>query len=414
MTAYANRRYLAEYRLATDNEIAVDMLVFRRAGKGPETAGYLPRVPLWLGRFAHRPIMTRSISTLARVAWCLTVGVPFHAFAALRLYARMRRRGGNEKDLLKDAETVGLALSRRALEVITSPQVLVQPVWIVPPWVEVTDNTSNKMHVSLLSLLGVLDLLTAFWLAVRVTVAFACDRRRGKWILQTYTAVPWLLTRMALERVDADFIMAEHFDRWAVLADLATRAKRRSGHAHSKLTLLQHGSVGSLDAHSGRIQLRYRLASVERLFVYDNAAEAIFRTEILSSSAATKIEVHYFTPRITLTPLSSSGKARILFVGHPLCAELQVAVLDGLRDDDVITYYKPHPIAGLPSICEHRRWTIITERDFFPEADFLVAYRSTLVLEYKQHNVDAVLHSLTNETAEAAMVLQKLRAVANL
>lgn len=410
MRSYAHRRYLAEYRSATDNEIAAENLVFGHAGKKPETAGYIPRVPLWLGRFSNRPRLTQSISTLARFAWWLTAGAPFHAITAMRLYAKMLFVDSTRKHLLMDAGTVGLALSRRALEVIAPPQIPAPAVWIVPPWVAAPASIHDRQHVSLLALVSAADLAGAVWLAMRFTLAYGRDRRRGNWVLQTYTAVPWLLTRIALSRVDADFIIAEHFDRWAVLADVTTRARRRSGQNQRKLTLVQHGNVGSLDAHDRRIRLHYRLSSVERLFVYDDASEATFRTEILVPKPAVDIEVHRFTPRISLTQLAPAGRTRILFVGHPLCVDLQIAVLNGLRSDEVITYYKPHPIAGLPAICEGRKWQIITERDIFPEVDILVAYRSTLVLEYKQHNIDAALHSLTNETAETAMVLQTLKA----
>lgn len=414
MTAYANRRYLAEYRLATDNEIAADTLFFGHSGTQPQAAGYIPRVPLWLGRLSQRPGLTRFISTIARLVWWLTAGAPFHVPAALRLYAKMRRVDFGHKEVLNDAGTVGLALSRRAMEVIVRPQIPAPLVWIVPPWVETPASSPDRRQVSLLALLGTADLVTAVWLALRFTLAYGRDPRRGRWILQTYTAVPWLLTRIALDRVDANFMMAEHFDRWAVLADVATRAKSRSGETPRKLTLVQHGNVGSLGAHGKRIQLRYRLSSVARIFAYDDASEAVFRTEILAAKAAANIEVHRFTPRITLTSLASKGKVRVLFVGHPLCADLQVAVLEGLRSDDVVIYYKPHPVAGLPATCENRRWKIIAEREIFPEVDILVAYRSTLVLEYRQHDVDAVLHSLTNETAESTIVLQQLRAIARL
>ncbi|MFN4211029.1 MAG: hypothetical protein ACK4G5_10705, partial [Devosia sp.] len=118
MTAYANRRYLAEYRSATDNEIAADTLFFEHAGTQPQAAGYIPRAPLWLGRFSQRPGLTRFISTIARLVWWLTAGAPFHLLAALRLYAKMRRVDFEHKEVLNDAGTVGLALSRRAMEVI--------------------------------------------------------------------------------------------------------------------------------------------------------------------------------------------------------------------------------------------------------------------------------------------------------
>ena len=172
---------------------------------------------------------------------------------------------------------------------------------------------------------------------------------------------------------------------------------------------MQHGYVGSLDAQSGRIQLHYRLAAVGSIYAYDERSEAVFRTEVLSVKAGSRVKSHRFTPRIALTRLDPAERLRIMFVGHPLCAELQLAVLEELRGLDVVTYYKPHPIAGLPAICEGKAWRIIPRRDLFPEVDLLVAYRSTLVTEYEQHGVPAALHALTNDAGSVHSVLAEVR-----
>lgn len=409
MPAYDTRRYLAEYRAATDNEIAADLFFLAQAGQQPETIGYIPRVPLWWGRFSNRPKLALRISQVFGLFWRLTAGIPFHLLSFTRLLTQRYRTKSGGGNALRDVDTIGLAFSRRSFDVIKAPEISAPPLWIIPPWVEADPSRSGKGDVPLLSLASPGDLIRALWLAVLATIALGRDRRRRTWILQTYTALPWMLSRIALSRITANLVITEHFDRWAVLADVVARARKRAGAAQTHLTLIQHGHVGNLDSESDRIRLKYRLAGVSSLYVYDDMSASVFRTDILDKNAASRVSIQQFTPRITLTKLDDTGKFRILFVGHPMCAELQVAVLDGLRNDHILPYYKPHPIAGLPEVCTGKDWRIISERDLFPEVELLVAYHSTLVTEYQHHGIDTVLHPLTNSDTEAGHIVEQVR-----
>lgn len=406
MPAYITRRYLTEYRTATDNEIATDLLFLRHADKRPEAVGFIPRVPLWLNRFSSNPLVTLWFSGVAGFIWQILAGLPFHLLKATQLLIRLRHVEPDEKQRLQNIDEVGLAFSQRAIDVVTATEVLAPGVWIVPPWVSV--DRDSRSDISMLCFVSARDIAQAFWLAVLSTLVFGRDAKRRPWILQTYTAVPWFLTRIALSRVDVDFVMANHFDRWAVLADMTIRAWRRLGRKERRLTLIQHGYVGDMDGQKGRILPPYKLAAVSRLYVYDDASDALFRTEILSPGAVSHLVSHRFTPRIVLTPVAATDALKVLFVGHPLCADLQVAVLAGLKKEAIMAFYKPHPTAGLPNICRDRRWEIISDRSIFPDVDIVVSYRSTLVTEYEQHNIKSIIHRLTNNIEECDDILESI------
>lgn len=401
MSAYDTRRYLAEYRAATDNEIAVDLFFLAQAGQQPETIGCIPRVPLWWGRFSNRPKLALRISQIVGLFWRLTAGMPFHLLSFTRLLAQRYQTKSGGSDALQDFEAVGLAFSRRSLDVSKASEISAPPLWIIPPWVEAEPSPSDRRDIPLLSLVSPSDLTRALWLSILATVAIGHDRRRRKWILQTYTALPWMLSRIALSRIKANLVITEHFDRWAVLADVVTRARKRVGAAQTRLTLIQHGHVGNLDSESDRIRLKYRLAGVSSLYVYDDMSAAVFRTEILDRNAASRVSIQQFTPRITLTKLDDTSRFKILFVGHPMCADLQIRILDGLQNEEIFSYYKPHPASGLPQVCLGKEWHIITERDLFPEVDLLIAYHSTLVTEYQQYGIATILHELSEQNANS-------------
>lgn len=414
MVRYSRLRRQAEYRLATENEIAVDNLVFGHAQRKPEDVGYIPRPALWLTRFSKHGDVTRIVSTVLRLLWQLTCGAPFHALSTARFLFQKYRTSDTVTVL--DSELVGLALSGRALDVICEPQVRPPSSWIIPPWIQAGQAPPNQQYVPLLALVSYREILGAFAAAVGATASIGAHSDLRKWILQTYTAVPWMLTRAVLTRVDANYIIAAHFDRWAVLADLATRTSKRRKQAHRALRLVQHGYIGGLGQDgTRRSKLRYKLATVQDLYAYNDESAAIFAEDIFTPRCSKNLRVHLFRPNITLTEMPLTSEPKVLFVGHPLCAELQVDVFRELSKVGIIAYYKPHPVAGTASICERQNWNIVKDRQVFPRVDVLVSYRSTLVTEYEVIGIPAVIHPLTQEASDpeaiANEVLQLLSVV---
>lgn len=411
LSPFGRKRLLVEYRQATRNEIEIDEQATRYAGTSPDRVGYIPRPGLWMGKARVTPLLTRSFALAVATAWRITRGLPFHALKAVSLARHARRV--EAMPLPSGHGPIGLALSRRAMEVISAPTLPKAPlVWIVPPWVDAQGLSRGRTLVDATTLLSKPDFWDAFALALSATATMARDRREALWVLQSYTAVPWFCLRIALSRVEGQLFMAEHFDRWAVLADqravAARRLARRTRSAPgTTLALVQHGEVTSLsgDATAGSV-LPYRLDAVSALHVYDGQAEQIFLGRILTDACARRTTVSHFQPSIVLFEPPASNKVRVLFVGHPICASLHVAILSAYRKRfDIDAFYKPHPAAGSADICNAQDWTMLNNQSGFPRVDMLVAYPSTLVREYAIHNVSAFVHSLSvEEVAQSAVV----------
>lgn len=400
--AYDDRRLLVEYLKACDNEIAVDRLVFARSGASPDRLGYIPRPSIWLDRLSRSPFLSRQLFRYAWLAWAATLGLPFHLLIALRQFSIASRDGRPHLDA---DELVGIAFTDRAMDVIGADGTPRPAKWIIPSWIDASAGIAPENRIPVSAFLDRRTVLRALRLSRLAVRAFLHRKSRSHWLLQTYTAMQWFVMRLALAEIENDRAMAEHFDRWAVLADVATRDTRRRNEPSepgARLYVVQHGLVGRLGSdQSLRVEPAYRLSAVNGLYVYDEQSAQVFCEEILTRNCAAKVEVSRFNPLVTLTELDDApaGTIRLLFVGHPLCAHLQMAVLEQIHGKSLHVYYKPHPSAGQAKVARDIGWTVVRERRLFPDVDVVVSYRSTLATEYEQHGKVVVIHDLTNDVA---------------
>ncbi|PLP60067.1 hypothetical protein CYK37_07810 [Mesorhizobium loti] len=408
--------YIAEYIRATRNEIAIDLEALDYAQRLPDRVGYIPRPAVWLGRTGGGSTTTRGLSLVLVFIWRWTFGVPFYLLQALLLVPELFRTRSSRSEAthaLSAEHVVGIAFSSRAYEVVRSPQIENAPsLWLLPPWVSIHELRPDSRVIPLMALISASQLFNAVRLSIIATRRFSRLAQDGNWLLQLYTAVQWFIARQAVARCPAHLIIAEHFDRWAVLADVAARANARQDDdpRHRGLTVVQHGSVHHLDARENRdLGLNYRLAAVSRLYVYDDASLEMFAKEVLTKSCFTKMEPHYLRPQIEMTGNTTSATPRILFVGHPLCSRSQIEIYRAIKPYNWQVFYKPHPLAGISAECKREDWVIIEDPFLFPRVEILVAYASTLVMEYESAGIPAKIHPMTYSASSVDEVVEQLR-----
>ncbi len=421
MTAlsWADRRLIAQYVAATGNEIAIDERAFANARLSPDVVGYLPRPTKWLRHAVRSPRATRFGSLALRVLWPRGIAALFFKMEHRRFAAHAGAVRDQSEALTAANTGVVLALSSRVAEVVRPPSITDVPAhWITMPWATLEDPPPGIRTIDVFALLTSAQLDRARRLAVASVAALHRRGRRRKWVLQSYTAFRWFCVRLAIDRFNGEFVMAEHFDRWACLVDACVADKaRRSGACDDRpasLTLIQHGVVADLSqsstTHGLGIALPCRLRSVDRLRVYDQASAEIFQRDILSAAVGAKRPaIMTFQPLIKLAPRTHDSRPAILFVGHPLCGQLHARVRSELASlIDVTAYYKPHPMDGMLDDLRHQNWSIIEGRITFPDVDLLVSYPSTLVREYAGHGIHAVLHSMDCPVEEAARIASEI------
>ena len=299
-----------------------------------------------------------------------------------------------------------LALSSRVGDIIIQRDFEKLPhVWITVPWAPLRQLPVNAVSVDVFSLLSMKELWQAFCDALHATYVILGRKRTSKWGLQSYTAFRWFVVRAAVDKFSGKFVMVEHYDRWAVLVDSSVRANRKSVFSSSavqvrELVLIQHGTLGNLGSPaadaSDALKLPRKLGSVSQLYVYGVESENIFKRDVLTEGCVRRgLSVHYFKPSIDLIDILTSSGLRLLFVGHPLCESLHKYVFESLNAQlDFKGYYKQHPMAPMSASMKDVGWEIIEDISTFPAVDLLIAYPSTLVVEYDGLGIPAAVHPM--------------------
>lgn len=416
MLNFSRARILSDYLAATRNEIAVDEMFLALICPQSKKFIFLPRVPHWVQRGARMPKLVRLLSHALRIIW-IAGGAALYFSAEWVRYSLLRyrtsRRGSQEAKQLRGAV---LAFSTRVCDVVR-PELFpsLPTTWLTCPWATQHALPHGAVELPLLSLVHRRDLREAFIDAIRATYLLAGDLSQSKWVLQSYTAFRWFLTRRAIDRISGTLVTAEHFDRWAVLADRSVRATCRLSNNARRLVLVQHGALGGLGkGEHGRpplLPVPTKLHCVDELYTYSPTDEQMFRSGILAQGQHDhRPLVHYFKPSIQLTGNQFSVRPRILFVGHPICEDFHIAFFRKLQDIALIeAYYKPHPKAQMSPRIADAGWRVIKDSQVFPRVELLVSYPSTLVIEYEGAGVPAVVHSLDAEGDEIRDLLMNLQ-----
>ncbi|MDO9623697.1 MAG: hypothetical protein Q7J46_06875 [Pseudomonas sp.] len=405
-----SKQLLSEFEIAVHSECSIDEHYRRAFSLNNDNFAGIPRPAKWVGFAKKSPAMLFIIFQLCKLAWILGGGAVYYFFQMTCYFCRslfmpyrvLENQVGDE---------FALGFSRRAMDVIADCSIGRQPdCWILLPWVRKKSHDESQHVVDVLSMVRFADFIMAFSLSIRAlyTVGLArAGRGVGGRVLSTYIAFQWFLARIALNKLNAKFfIIAEHHDRWAVLADCLVQSKLSYG---ASLVIVQHGVESSLKAS-------HRLRNVSRLYVYNEESLRIFEKNIIDMSVVkNRLDVCFYMPRISLKTLDCSKfphEVSVLMVGHPSVEPLHVNIYETLlkgRDFNVI--YKPHPTVRESKELRKIGWVIWENKDEFPIVNILVSYPSTLVEEYHAAGIEAVVHPYAISVDNAANYLSNLSAV---
>lgn len=395
--------YLAEYLQATENEICNDVRAYCLGLQNPQDYSYLPRPGKWLSRYKQYQKTIFILALLLKIVWLCGGGFIYFTLEALSHFKKYQKSINLTDQILKFDE-FAIGFSERAFQVINASSLGRNPkAWIVLPWVEIPiDERSNVF--SLYSLLSPGDFFKAWQFSIRSVFVLFSSKSTTHSVLQGYTAYKWFLTRLGLARLkQGHFLTAEHFDRWTILIDSVARDLRLSTEnkpeSKSHVVMVQHGVLGSLTqpadhSEAEQLEIKNKLTEVEHLYVYDEGSAEVFRHSILAQEC--RPQVHFFKPTIELQDTSRvKGQLRILFVGHPICEDTQILIFKKLSETfSLKAYYKPHPTSAPRREIQTLGWELITDKSYFPIVDLLVSYPSTLVTEYANKSIPAVVHPI--------------------
>jgi len=119
--------------------------------------------------------------------------------------------------------------------------------------------------------------------------------------------------------------------------------------------------------------------------------------------------VTYFRSLIVLLPVENQDMPSLLFVGHQLCENAHIALMRELMAvGGVQCFYKPHPTIGASNRILKLPWTVVPDREVFPQVNVIVSYPSTMVAEYAAHGIPAVVHPMDVSSVDAIRLAQKV------
>lgn len=395
-----NKKWVIACIHAIENEIVIDEKIYQMFHALSHDYANTPRPSKWLARFQKYDSSLKLSAKILRFFWKFFLGYIFSSIELFRLYLKWMSSEKIKAAQLTYSE-YGIGFSDRAYSVIPMAIDREPACWINFPWTHPNGVILTSPCVSFLSLLEFKDFFKTLCKFVILHKKILRDKTLSSHIIQSYVAYRWLLVIAALSKLNADKILiAEHFDRWAILADRVAALK------NAEVSLVQHGSLEGLDSSKSQdflFNFNHKLQNVTHLYVFNSSSERIFLDNILKLSPVLKkkLEVIQFKLKLELTALSDP-KISILFVGHTICEAFHFDLYAKLMAKrDVVVYYKPHPLAAPSEWVKKCGW-IMVDKGFFPKVNLLVSYPSTLVEEYRSLGINTAMHSLnaTNDKVD--------------
>ncbi|QQR38397.1 hypothetical protein [Devosia rhizoryzae] len=368
----------AIYLRALRNEIEVDIDGYKAVGARPEDFGFLPRLSGIWPRLKGAPRLSSSGARLLRGIWKLGLFIPFF----IRQYLSLVRNAASSEPAAA-GPSIHILLSALAPQLIANAQGTTATAFTVP-WQRYPNGVPHSYRITIGDVLTRRDLLNCLLDAIAIARRIA-DRKGmfADWHLQTYTLFRWICVARALEKIQCNrMVMANHYDRWAILIDRLARQTGRS------VAIAQHG----IEAWR---RLPTKLRSVDTLHVYNRQEAALFKQFILSPEAVEAVEVFFLDNSIRLAGAKAgNGPTRVVIVGHPEHDVNQLRFLHAARKarPDVQFIYKPHPTARSVNADIEAVTLVWDEPGVFPRCEFVFSYQSTLGLQYRDAGIPTFIH----------------------
>jgi len=315
------------YILSIENEIEIDKTVYSNFRISPRSVNFLPRPTRWSKYWPKYRLLIKIAGFLLRIVWLLGGAAILFILQAAKIKFKTCNNA-HKKQLNNHNKKYLLAFSDRSVNIIPRTIPNIELTIIKFPWRPLQNHLEA---FDICSLLKMSEITRAYYLALQSIYYFAMSKN-GSWVLSTFNAFEWFCARFAIDKLDGDFYISEHYDRWSVLADNSIDMKNKSRICNGKpeyaIHLIQHGSLRSLsgiDSDNFKLRLAYRLRHVRELWVYDEYSRNIFLQQILEEAINEKEPViKYFSPTIITEKKDSDGRFAILFVGHPASESIQI------------------------------------------------------------------------------------------
>lgn len=415
MTFDSNKKTNSAFAFAAKNQLIFDRFYYFLLGLSPESFSGLPRPSKWANRGENTKRFLKLISLPFAYFWSYFFCYGYICFKFLEYTVRRIRISHSGAF---DSKLIAYAVCDRAcISIFRACKDKDSLLWLIPPRDQLSEKVRAEMGRNFVESISILSLGDVLRSCIRALAAhhYLVKKHGTRMGLQSYALPEWMIVYSATSKISPDKIfIAEHHDRWAVMADSYCFDVRELG-GRCSVELVQHGleheatyeKINEFTAGGG---LPYRLRSVASIHVYNDEQLLTFKRNILceTSEASSELLVNYLPHEINLTEIES-GNFSILFVGHPICRNFHVNLLRALKKNVAVAcFYKPHPAAKEKQELSDVDWVVIDDPQFFPKVDLVVAYPSTLVSEYATHGIPSVVHDIQAEANELQYFSEKI------
>lgn len=387
-------RFICEFFAAIQNEVAHDLYQLKIAEIDCNKCPSLPRPAKWAVIYSKHPKIFTAMDSIFSASWVF-LGVVFFFAEHFRFSSVLCGK------VDPDPKGQAFAFSRRCVDLVSSNiSTSIQTQLVTFPWLKIDSGfgCEAKLDAGLLLKRSTASRILALSILSHIISIKSIYSRR--FFFQSYTAWRWYYARLLLVDLPGPFLTADHFDRWAVLADKVV-GERNKRYGKQAFTLLQHGSVNAQtqDVSIG-FYIPTKLCNVTDVYLYSDADYKVFLNDILCTKKH-KPALNYLVPKLKLSPVDNRGKFSLLVVGHPLCENVHVDFINWLSDcHDVYVLYKPHPLAKESRLISATGCRIVHDKQFYPRVDLVVSYPSTLVTEYNISGVEVFEHKMKPTPSE--------------
>ena len=415
MTGYSNIGTNKAFAFAAKNQFVFDCFYYSLLGLPSEKFNGLPRPSKWANRGKNVRKLLRLFSLPFAFFWSYFFCYIYILFEFTTCL--IQRKRVNLSATFESKFVAYAVCDRACVSILQACENKDSLFWLVPPKCELSRKVEESLGASAVhvaSILSVGDILRSCMKALAAHY-YLVKKNGARLGLQSYALPEWMLTYAATNLISPGKIfIAEHHDRWAVMADSYCTDMKESGKDCS-VELVQHGleyreTYEKIDGFTAGEGLPYRLRSVASIYVYNEEQLHTFKKNILCERLgnATPLQVNYLKHEIKLGEIKASDFS-ILFVGHPICRTFHISLLRALKKKTTaVCFYKPHPAAKEKHEIQGVDWIVIDDPGFFPKVDLVVAYPSTLVNEYATHEIPSVVHDIQAEAVNVQSILEKI------
>lgn len=232
-------------------------------------------------------------------------------------------------------------------------------------------------QISILDGLHISDIWRAYRYSLRMSTFM--DKRYGKedMFFRSYSSFEFFLSCFFLSQLDKSkkVVYVETYSRWAHLC----------GHLPQQVIFVQHGIIGK------ELSFLIKIGSPNEAY-FLNEKEAGYCCEYLFY----KKPVIKFLDGLKFTSnekLLDNGNINVLVVCHYIYFEIEKKVASAvIALGGYNVYMKPHPLDPREQYVEFckEKGAIIMDKQDYPKVDVVIAYNSTLAVEYADAGVDVI------------------------